>query len=87
MSDPHVGHIFEPCPHGIHTTKWPQGTNAIARCLVEHIIHRLVAALVDDSCGDRLCESVSDCLSSLLDVLDDSILMQLYLLRNSASRK
>jgi hypothetical protein len=88
MFDPHVGHDFKPCPHWTHTAKWPQGTNANARCLVEHTIHRLVAAFVDARCDEELgdgwdndfCWSVSECLFSdnpLLDVLDDSILTQL----------
>jgi len=80
MFDPHVGQDFIPCPQIIHATTWPHGTNATARCLVEHIIHRLVAVFVDGCCDEELGDNrrsdfVSD--SSLLDVLDDSILMQL----------
>jgi len=54
MFDPHVGQDFRECPHGTQATRWPHGTNATARCLVEHIIHRLVAAFVDGCCDEVL---------------------------------
>lgn len=60
MSTPHLGHDFKLYPHSTHPAKCPQGTNANARCLVEHTIHRLVAVVTDNP---------------LLDALDDVILM------------
>jgi hypothetical protein len=81
MFDPHVGQDVKPCPQGTHTAKWPQGTKTIARSLVEHIIHRLVAAV--DDWDNGLSGSVLDCLFSdnpLLDASDDSIFMQLWIL-------
>jgi hypothetical protein len=67
MFDPHVGQDCKLWPHGTHTAKWPQGTNASARRLLEHTIHKLVAGFADPCCAKELDDDWDNDLFSLSD--------------------
>lgn len=41
-----TGHTTKLWPHGTHTLKCPQGTNANARFLIEHTTQRVVEFVV-----------------------------------------